>query len=111
MLPPTAPSARRSAANWKRASKNSALRPSTNGAPSRRRFPPPNRMARENPSAPDEHGRSPHFVRKNSLVTSAQLDPGRAASRSSAGRPPSAATAPGKRRQQILRRTPRSEEH
>src|ERR1035441_3655871 len=92
MLPPTAPSARRSAANWKRASKNSALRPSTNGAPSRRRFPPPNRMAREKPSAPDEHGRTPHFVRKNSLVTSAQLDPGSAASRSSAGRPPSAAT-------------------
>src|ERR1035441_4194026 len=59
MLPPTAPSARRSAANWKRASKNSALHPSTNGAPSRRRFPPPNRMAREKPSAPDEHGRPP----------------------------------------------------
>jgi hypothetical protein len=34
------------------------------------------------------------FVRKNSLVTSFQFVPGSAASRSSAGRPPSAATAP-----------------
>ena len=34
------------------------------------------------------------FVRKNSLVTSFQFIPGSAASRSSAGRPPSAATAP-----------------
>ena len=34
------------------------------------------------------------FVKKNSLVTSFQFVPGSAASRSSAGRPPSAATAP-----------------
>src|ERR1035437_2711150 len=51
------------------------------------------------------------FVRKNSLVTSFQFVPGSAASRSSAGRPPSAATAPASAGWRAERRSTASRSH